>query len=99
MRKKVNIGVLLFSISIGNLTFAQELSSEEKKIEKGYLLEEYQGIKEELSEKISYVENQSKEYQEIYKDILLEYEELKKELLKDIEKVKGELKEWKSIGE
>lgn len=93
MRRKIKYRILFLSILIGNLSFSQNSLIEEDKIEKGYLLEEYQGIKEEVSEKINYVQVQSKQYQETYKEILEEYEALKMELLKDIEKVEGELKE------
>ncbi|MGL4510612.1 hypothetical protein [Cetobacterium sp.] len=93
MGTKIKCILLCSFFLLGSLTFGQETSKEENKIEKGYLLEEYEAIREELNHKIDYIQEKSQEYQEVYKDILIEYESLKQELLKDVEKVKGELKE------
>ena len=86
--KKVNI---MFFI-IANIAFSQSIFFDDEKIEKKYLLEEYEAIREEIQEKIIYIRKKPKQDTEIYRDILLKYEELEKELLKDIDKVKGEFK-------
>lgn len=86
IKKKIKYFILILIIFGGNTTFSQGSFEASEKEEKIYLLEEYKDIKDELEEKILYVQNRLKDNEELYGDILLEYEELRKELLADMKK-------------
>lgn len=90
MKIKIKAIVLALFILVGNLLFSQNNLDEEEKLEKIYLLEEYNNIKSELNEKILYVQGKVEFDEEFYREILLEYENLQNELLKDIKKVESE---------
>ena len=90
MKIKIKAIVLALFILVGNLLFSQNNLDEEEKLEKIYLLEEYKNIKNELNEKILYVQGKVEFDEEFYREILLEYENLQNELLKDIKKVESE---------
>lgn len=90
MKIKIKAIVLALFILVGNLLFSQKNLDEEEKLEKIYLLEEYNNIRSELNEKILYVQGKVEFDKEFYREILLEYENLQNELLKDIKKVESE---------
>lgn len=93
MKKAIFLGILLMCSA---LIYGQNEYNEEHE-NKMYQLEEYEEMKNEIDEKISYVKKLIETGSDIHSDVLIEYEELKKELNRDIEILKLEVKGWNLI--